>query len=126
MLKTLSLGIATLAIAFAAAAGTAEAGDVKKGKKVFKKCKACHDMKPGKNKVGPSLHGVVGRAAGAVEKFKYSKAMKASGLTWDKATITAYLKDPKGFVPKNKMAFKGLKKDADIENVIAYIEDKSK
>ncbi|CCQ75562.1 cytochrome c family protein [Magnetospira sp. QH-2] len=122
--KTLTLGLAAFATVLALG-GTADAGDAKKGKKVFKKCKACHDMKPGKNKVGPSLHGVIGRASATVEKFKYSDAMKAAGLTWDKETITSYLKDPKGFVPKNKMAFAGLKKQKDIDNVIAYIEAES-
>lgn len=96
-------------------------GDAAKGEKVYRKCKACHDLK-GKNKVGPHLDGVMGRAAGAVEGFKYSDAMKNSGLTWDEATLGEYLKDPKGKVPGNKMIFAGLKKDDDVANIIAFLK----
>ena len=99
-------------------------GDAAAGKKVFNKCKACHDV-AGKNKVGPHLDGVIGRAAGSVEDFqdKYSDAMKSSGKTWDEATLAEYLKDPKGFIPGNKMAFSGLKKDEDVANIIAFLKD---
>ncbi|MCT4610429.1 MAG: c-type cytochrome [Pelagimonas sp.] len=98
-------------------------GDVKKGKKVFKKCKACHTVKEGKNKTGPSLYGIVGASAGGVEKFKYSKSLSESGLVWDVETLTAFLTDPKGTVPGNKMSFKGLKKEKDIVDLIAYLHD---
>ena len=97
-------------------------GDAAAGKKVFKKCKACHALEEGKKKVGPSLFGVIGRAAGAVEGFKYSKAMMESGLTWDDETLAKYLTKPKDLVPKTKMSFAGLRKEDDIENVIAYIK----
>ena len=95
------------------------------GEKVFKKCKACHYVDKEKNKVGPWLKGVVGRKAASVEGFKYSDAMKAKGaegLVWTKENLAQYLKAPKAFVPKNKMAFAGLKKDEDIQAVIAYLE----
>ena len=100
-------------------------GDAAAGKVVFKKCMACHAADKEQNKVGPHLVGVVGRAAGSVEGFKYSDAMKAKGaegFIWDDANIAAYLKDPKGFIPKNKMAYAGLKEDADIANLIAYLK----
>ena len=100
-------------------------GDAAAGEKVYKKCKACHSMEEGKNKVGPHLHGVVGRAAGAVEGYKYSEALAGSGLTWDEATLDQYLAKPKDLVPKTKMAFPGLKKEADRQNVIAYIKEAS-
>ena len=74
-MKKLSIVAATF-IALALASGAAGAADAKKGKKVFNKCKACHTMKAGKNKIGPSLHGIMGRKAASVPKFKYSKAMK--------------------------------------------------
>ena len=112
---------------FLLSAGSALAADLEKGKKVFRKCKACHTIKAGgKSTIGPNLHGVVGRAAAAVDGFKYSKAMKESGLVWDEANLTAYLTKPKEFLPGNKMPFPGLKKPEQIENVIAYIIDKSK
>ncbi len=121
-----------IALAFAAlivAPSVALAGgDPAAGKKVFNKCKACHFVDKEKNKVGPYLKGVIGRKAGSVEGFKYSKAMKAKGeegLVWTEETIAEYLKAPKKYVPKNKMAFAGLKKDEDIANVIAYIKEMS-
>lgn len=97
-------------------------GDADAGKKVFNKCKACHTLEEGKNKVGPSLHGVIGRPAGSIEGFKYSSAMKESGLTWDEATLAKFLTKPKALVAKTKMTFPGLKKEDDIENVIAYLK----
>jgi len=97
-------------------------GDAEAGAKVFKKCKACHTLEEGKKKVGPSLHGVIGRAAGTSEGFKYSKAMSESGLTWDDATLAKFLAKPKDLVAKTKMSFAGLKKEDDIENVIAYLK----
>ena len=81
--------------ALALSAGNASAADAAKGKTVYNKCKACHALKAGKNKVGPTLHGVFGRKAATVPGFKYSKAMKASGVTWDEETLRAYLKKPR-------------------------------
>jgi cytochrome c len=102
-------------------------GDAAKGKNVFKKCMACHDAVEAKDKVGPNLVGVVGRTAGTLESFasKYSQAMKdagAAGLVWDEANIAEYVKDPKGKIAGNKMAFAGLKKDDEIDDVIAYLK----
>lgn len=110
------------------ALGAAHAdGDAVAGKKVFNKCMACHDATTGKNKVGPSLVGVVGRTAGTLESYlsKYSDNMKeagAGGLIWDDANLTAYLRNPKEVIPKGTMAFPGLKKDQEIEDVIAYLK----
>lgn len=98
-------------------------GDAAAGEKVFKKCKACHVIDKEKNRLGPHLIGIFGRSAGSVDGFKYSKAMMEAGLTWDEATLDQYLADPKGFVPKNKMAFPGLKKEEDRNNVIAYLKE---
>lgn len=122
---------ALLAASVLATSPVLAAGDAAAGKKVFTKCMACHDLAVDKNKIGPSLHGVVGRTAGSLPSFeaKYSDAMKqagAGGLVWDETNITAYLKAPKEKVPGNKMAFPGLKEDADIANVISYIEESSK
>ncbi len=112
----------------APAAATTEvalAGDPTAGKKVFRKCKACHSLKEGKNGAGPSLHGIMGAAVAQADGFRYSKAMADSGVTWTAETLAGYLADPKGYMPGNKMAFRGLRKGADIENVIAYLAEES-
>ena len=103
-------------------AGPALAADIKAGEKVFKKCKACHYADREKHKTGPHLVNLIGRTAGSLEDYKkYSKAMKASGIVWDEETLTEYLRAPKKYIKGTKMAFVGLRKDADIENVIAYL-----
>ena len=112
-----------LSIAFAiGSAGPALAGDIEAGAKVFKKCKACHVVDKEKNKTGPHLVNLFGRTAGSLEGYKYSKAIKASGIVWDEETLAAYLRAPKKYVKGTEMAFVGLKKDADIENIIAYLK----
>ena len=116
---------ATLALAFAAAIGggaALAAGDAAAGEKVFKKCKTCHSFDPGKRKLGPHLKGVVGRKAGSVEGFKYSKAMAGSDITWDEASLDEFLKKPKAFLKGTKMSFGGLKKDDQRADLIAYLK----
>jgi cytochrome c len=115
-LTIIALGVAALAAAPALAA------DPENGAKVFKKCQTCHDIKAEKNKVGPHLVGIVGRPAGSVEGFKYSDAMKNSGVTWTEENIAIYVKDPKGFIKGNKMAFPGLKKDEEVADLIAFLQ----
>ena len=105
-------------------------GDPAAGKKVFNVCRACHEAETERNKVGPSLHGVVGRTAGTLESYqsKYSENMKEAGkngLVWDEAHLADYLRNPKAVIPKGKMAFPGLKKDEDLANVIAYLKANS-
>jgi cytochrome c2 len=100
-------------------------GDLKAGKKVFRKCKACHQLKEGRNGVGPSLFNVVGASAGQVDGFKYSDPLASGDLVWTPETLAEFLTDPKGFLPGNKMQFPGLKKEADITNVIAYMQDEA-
>lgn len=123
--KTLSYAVAAGFLLALAAGPAAAEGDAEAGKKVFKKCASCHSMEEGKKKIGPSLAGIVGRKAGTVEGFKYSKAMVEfgeGGGTWDEATLDQYLAKPKDLIKGTKMAFGGLKKEADRANVIAYLK----
>ncbi|MBW8728630.1 MAG: cytochrome c family protein [Inquilinus limosus] len=116
--------IAALALPMTAHAQDA-AGDPAKGKQIFTRCQACHSVEAGTNKLGPSLHGVVGRASGTLEGFNYSDAMKNAHLTWDEATLDKYLAGPKALVPGTKMVFPGLPKEEDRLNVIAYLKQAS-
>lgn len=116
--------LAALSTVLPAASALAE-GDPAEGKTVFRKCAACHTVQAGKNRVGPSLAGIVGRKAATADGFKYSNAMQgfgAGGGVWDEATLDAYLSDPKAFIKGNKMAFPGLKKADERADVIAYLK----
>jgi cytochrome c len=123
MRKNLLLAVGA---AFLFGSGAASAADPEAGAKVFKKCAACHTLEQGKKKVGPSLFGIIGRKAGGMEGFNYSKQMRESGVTWDEATLNKYLEDPKGYIKGNRMSFAGLKKPADREDVIAYLKENAK
>ena len=112
---------------FVVSGTSAVAADLAAGEKVFKKCKVCHSLKEGgKHKIGPNLFGIIGRTSGTAKGFKYSKAMKGAAITWDEGTLTEYLTKPKKYIPGNKMAFPGLKKPEQIENVIAFISENTK
>lgn len=96
--------------------------DPVKGAKVFKKCTSCHNAdEGGKNSTGPALWNVVGRAAGTGADFSYSSAMASSGIVWNYEELDGYLENPKTYLPKNKMAFIGVKKPADRAAVIEYL-----
>ena len=118
--------LAAVFAALALSAGNASAADAAKGKKVYNKCKACHALKAGKNKVGPTLHGLFGRKAATVSGFKYSKAMKASGVTWDEKSLRAYLKKPRKFIKGTRMAFAGIKKKKQMDDLVAYLKEATK
>lgn len=126
MRKTGILSLMVAGVVALASHGAFAAGDAAKGEKVFRKCKACHSLEAGKKKIGPSLAGVFGRKAGMVEGFKYSKAMMAANIVWDETTVDAYIASPKKYIPKNRMAFPGLKKEQDRADVIAYLLDATK
>lgn len=96
------------------------------GETLFAKCAACHSLEAGKNLIGPSLHGIIGRKAASVEDFSYSAAMKASGLTWTEAQLSAFIEKPQTLVPGTRMSFPGLADPVERSALIAYIAEKSK
>nr|WP_245198080.1 cytochrome c family protein [Jiella mangrovi] len=104
---------------------TALAGDPAAGEKVFNKCKACHAVGEGaKNKIGPELNGILGEKIAAVDGYSFSSALKSYAEehpTWTVEELKAWLADPRAVAPGTKMSFPGLKNEADIDNVIAYL-----
>lgn len=106
--------------------GKALSGDVTAGQRIFNQCSACHTLQAGVNRVGPSLHGIIGRKAGSVAGFRYSDANKNSGKTWTEQEMFTYLENPRAAIPGTIMAFPGLRKAEDRVNVIAYIQENSK
>jgi cytochrome c len=116
--------VAATAFAVPVSAQTMPAGNAALGEKVFAQCKTCHVTDKGVNRVGPSLHGVVGRKAGTAPGFKYSAANLKSGVTWTAPVLFKYLEAPMKFMPGTKMAFAGLKKPEDRANVIAFLATK--
>jgi cytochrome c len=114
--------IPLVALFVVAGLGQASAQDAAAGERVFLVCKACHQVgDTAKNAVGPILNGLLGRKAGSVDGYNYSDANKNSGITWDEATFTDYIKDPKAKIPGTKMAFAGIKDEQKIKDLIAYL-----
>jgi cytochrome c len=106
-----------------AASGVLAAGDIVKGSNVAKKCKACHTMnKGGKNRLGPNLFDILDKPAGAVKGYRYSRAMSSSGIVWDGATFTAFVRKPKKIVKGTKMSFAGIKRATQRADLLAYFE----
>ena len=94
------------------------------GEKVFKKCLSCHSIaEEGKNKIGPKLFGVLGRQAGSISDYKYSKAMASHGKTWSLDEMNSFLIKPKDWIKGTKMSFAGLKKAKDRAAVILYMNE---
>ena len=102
--------------------GASYAQDIKAGKKTFNTCRSCHSIKEGKHKIGPSLFNIVGRQSASSDFKKYSSAMKKADIVWTEENLRIYLHNPKKFIKGTRMTFRGLKKDKDLDNIIAYLK----
>ena len=117
------LGVA--AVLFAANAARAE-GDAARGEKRFEECATCHSTERGVNNVGPSLFGVIGRKAGEIADFRYSPAMRTSGITWSAQKLDEFIADPQKEVPGNRMPFAGMPDAGDRADLLAYLQKATK
>ena len=97
-------------------------GDAVRGEVRFQECAACHKLGAGANEVGPSLHGIFSRKAGELSDFRYSPAMKRSGIGWTPETLDKYLADPQAFIPANRMPYAGLSNASDRADLITYLQ----
>jgi cytochrome c len=121
------VGVLIGAIVLVAGSSAARAdGDPARGEKKFEECATCHTVERGVNNVGPSLNGLLGRKAGEVVDFRYSPAMKKSGLTWTPQTLDAFIADPQKEVPGNRMPFAGMPDAGDRADLIAYLQKATK
>lgn len=116
-----------VAATFILAAGIAHAqSDAKRGQKLFEECHACHAVERGAQGVGPGLHGVFGRRAGNRDDFRYSPALKRSGIIWTPKTLDAYIADPQKAVPANRMPYAGMPEARDRADLILYMQQEFK
>lgn len=119
-LKIACAAFTSLALTFPAIAAD---GDVAAGRTAYNQCRPCHQVgADAQNSVGPTLNGVFGRKSGEVKDYNYSDANKASGLTWDEANLREYLKNPRAKVPGTKMIFPGITREAQLDNVVAFLK----
>jgi cytochrome c len=103
------------------ATGGTLTGDTANGARIFRQCGVCHSVEPGRNGIGPSLHGVVDRVAGTLPGFKFSNPNKDSGITWTQQELYTYLENPRARIPGSFMVFAGLKDSQQRADVIAYL-----
>ena len=109
-------------LTFVSSTGAACAADAARGEKKFEECAACHKLERGEEGLGPSLYGMFGRQAATLTDFRYSPALKRSRIVWSAQTLDAFLADPQGAVPANRMPYAGLPDAAERADLIAYLE----
>jgi cytochrome c len=113
---------ATTALSVLLLSGAARAdGDAARGEARFQDCAACHKLESGANNVGPSLHGIFTRKAGEIADFRYSPAIKRSGIVWTPETLDKFITDPQALVPGNRMPYAGMANAGDRADLIAYL-----
>ena len=127
--STAVLAAPLLAILAFGASLPAAAQDAEAGRRVYNQCRACHTIDAGgRNGVGPNLHGVVGRKAGAVDGFRYSASLKEKaegGLTWSEENLRAYIANPKAVIPAGSMSYPGLKNEQQMNDLMAFLKANS-
>jgi cytochrome c len=111
-----------LAAVLLAASAASHAQDAARGEKLYEECVACHSKDRGAHGVGPALHGVIGRKAAELTDFRYSPALKRSGITWNAQSLDTYIADPQKAVPANRMPYAGMTEARDRADLIAYIQ----
>ena len=121
-----AIGLLTAA-AFAAVTGAAWAdGDAMRGEKKFEECAACHKLERTDDGLGPSLHGLFGRKAASLAEYRYSGALKRSGITWTPQSLDTFIADPQAAVPANRMPYAGMTDAGDRADLIAYLQKATK
>jgi cytochrome c len=113
--------ILTLALSMATATACAD-GDPSRGKVLFKECAACHSLEPGVHVLGPSLYGVFNRQAGELADYRYSRALKRSGIIWTADTLDAFIANSQQFLPANRMPYSGMPDSANRADLMAYLQ----
>ena len=117
---------ATLGLLLLLMAAARADGDAARGEARFQDCAACHKLEAGSNNVGPSLHGIFERKAGALADFRYSPTMKRSGISWTPETLDKFITDPQAMVPANRMPYAGMASASDRADLIAYLQKSSR
>jgi cytochrome c len=125
MIDAMRVTMASLMTLLLVAAARAD-GDAARGEARFQECAACHKLEAGANEVGPSLHGVFMRKAGELADFRYSPAMKRSGIIWTAETLDKYIADPQALIPANRMPYAGMANAGDRDDLIAYLQKATK
>jgi cytochrome c2 len=122
MMRTMCVAAIVLAMAVTARAE----GDAARGQKAYEDCIACHPVEPGVHGIGPSLAGIIGRKAGAVADYRYSRALRRSGITWTPEALDTFVADPQASVPANRMPYAGMTDAGARADLIAYLQKVSK
>lgn len=126
MKQFMPTAFAAFALVVAGSAMAQSAGDPVRGKSVYARCAACHDLNTGATRLGPSLKGVVGRTSGTMPNFNYSQALKDKAVVWDANTLDAFLAGPSKYVPGNRMAFPPLANPQDRADLIAFLQQSAR
>jgi cytochrome c len=116
----LIIGVTLTGTSYGVTAQTAE-----HGKTIFAHCSPCHSLQPLENLMGPSLHGLFGRPAGTAEGFRFTNAVKKSGIVWNQASLNKYLENPQALIPGNRMSFSGMADPSDRSDLIEYLQEAS-